>query len=232
MRKTLRNILLNSLLSVSLSFNSCNLPYPYLEKDGSYDGVVIFAYTTEQISKEKRDYQFYELTNNSLHNGELQESVESWYKNKAEDYGKSIDIPLNLYEKDIKIPEDFISANKFPLDIINFTKYLRKNYPELNNYDFLSIIYQMDFEGSKTISYAYPSGKSFVLRYLNPTKEKILFSNNPSFAHEVAHLLGATDKYENRPEIEELDIMKQGGVQEVLNENILITKQTAKEIGW
>lgn len=229
----LKNILLSSVFSIGLLVNSCVLPTNYLPSKENYSGIVVFAYANEEISRDKKESQFYELTNNLIKDGKLQESVNNWYKNQAKKYGKSIDIKLTEYSKEIKIPDEFITDSEFPIDIIGLTKYIKTNFKEVNNYDFFSIIYQMDFNGSRIIDYSFPQGNSFVLRYYNPTTYlNPLFSKNPSFAHEFSHLLGASDKYNNYPEVEELDIMKQGGVQEVLDEKVLITEPTAREIGW
>jgi hypothetical protein len=225
--KTLKNILLSSVLSLSLA---CTLPYNYLPNKENYSGVVVFAYTTEQIPKEKRENQFYELTNDLI-KGELQESVESWYKNQAKKYGKSIDINLTEYKEEIQIPKQFLIEGEYPLDGYSLTSYLKSNYKELRGYDFISIFYQIpEWEGVKSPTFANTNAHSFVILYSH-TSDEISGQNNSIFAHEFAHLIGATDKWKEEG-ISEFEIMNYPGGVDLFNEKVFIGEKTSREIGW
>jgi hypothetical protein len=234
----------------------------HLEWDGNYPGIVIFAYDEEPMIKEEMKRIFDELKEGSTPANEYEigiwgvgitnHSVEGWYKLEATKYNKKIDIPLSIYSEQIKIPNEFINQEDNSVKLTDFSKYLRENY-KLDSYDFISIILNNKLTSSneEQSSYADKSSSSFIINNVlfndfYGIKGNQYFVINKTFAHEFAHLLGAKDKYnEHDPKniYDEKDIMKNSYsskfqlgndslICSLLDEDIIISKPTAQEIGW
>ncbi len=230
----------------------------YMERDGHYPGIVIFAYETEENKLQNSEMleRFEELTIGAkrlgyeeLNNYNL--SIEDWYKKEAQKYNQSIDIPLSLYSQQIKVPQEYITDDKNSIDLERFVKYLSKNYPETNDYDFVSILYRdSNSERDKFRGIARQDLSAFFVR--NPYPIDLFYIKsiskimNKAYAHEFAHLLGAIDKYGDfdKDDIYDYnDIMKSTNTKTIfyqgqflsgnlLEKEIIVSEPTAEEIGW
>lgn len=244
MKKTLKNILLSATLGISLAFNSCFLPFNYektMIRDGDYSGIVVFAYKGNKFSEELINENFSELIKSEyiIYNGisYKNESVNLWYKEQAKKYNKEIDIKLTLFPEQIEIPKMSIQEDKtFPIRLDNLSKYLRNTY-DINKYDFISIFYLNEEDTFN--AYAIPDYSSFIIRIPTEAKKygeetfKVVSLKNKTFAHEFSHLIGASDKYvPGNDDVNDWDIMREFGGFFNLDEDVLITEPTAKEIGW
>ena len=249
MKKTLKNILLSATLGVGLLFNSCSLKY---KLGSNYSGVVVFAYNNERFTQEDIEKNKLELTTTTYKEGLPIYSQEDWWDIQADKYDKDIYISLEFYPEEVKIPEEMkipqeIVVKKFyrlKLDIL--ADYLRKEYPKLEEYDFLSIVYEdMNTNEIKTQGAALPYKKIFYVDGVRFSNERGGFRYMGNvFAHEFAHLIGASDKYnpdDSTNKTDKLDLMRDGSYNTdnpigqrrgALTEQVKITEPTAEEIGW
>jgi hypothetical protein len=236
----LKNILLAGTLAVGLAFNSCQLPFNYLERDGNYSGIVVFTYNETPIKDYEVLERFNEFENYNFENKKTYEPVQKWFDREASKYNQKINICLNLFQEQIKVPKEYIKYNRYPLDLEGLSKYLRKTYKDIKNYDFLTVEYSDDYGWEKEghnmyAAYANPYSRSIFLR--NAFNEgykyhKKLNKDNHYFAHEFLHLIGASDKYGHEFDgiFDDYDIMR--NCSDLFDETIKITESTAKEIGW
>ena len=241
--KTLKTLLLSATLGLALAFSSC-VPFfnsnKYLERDGDYNGIVVFSYDDHRLTSKEIEKNKNELINTHYDSNNLPIfSQQEWWSKKAEEYGAKFNLSLDFYPNEIKLTKEFILDGG--INLYNFPSYLRKTYPEINNYEFLAIIYEKHgFSGGKSLS----STKSFYIYSSFIVSEKIeqpFIGDN--FAHEFAHLGGATDKYNpddstNNPD--KFDLMRNGSFNQetigmrngALTEQVKISEQTARELGW
>jgi hypothetical protein len=250
--KTLTKILATGLLAFSL-FN-CRSPILHyenkseLENDGNYPGIVIFCYNENKITDaevKSRFEEFNNYTNEIIDNspefrGLVYEPIKVWFDREAKKYGKNIDIPLTLHKKQIKVPKRFIDYSKeYPLDINDFSEYIKLENNELKKYDFITFMYSDDNAWEKTshrMSSAYVDkySKSIFLRVSYTLGSRFydgLGRDNSHLAHEFLHLLGAEDKYNAKDGIyNDNDIMRNNSGK--FDKDIIISEQTAREISW
>jgi hypothetical protein len=191
-------------------------------RDGNYPGVIVHAYQNTPESYENKQRSFEMLQNGSANTL----SIQAWNTREANKYSKQISIPLTLFQEDVKIPSKYIKEDRHQLDIEGFTEHLRDNYPELKNYDFIAIYFEVTPRDGSSYGYARKNLGVFCL------KEEMKFAS-VAFVHEKLHLIGAEDKYnEHDPnnEFDPRDIMKT--VHYALDDEVIVSEPTAEEIGW
>lgn len=223
-KKFLKNLFLSAALVASLGNCTIHLTETEdyeMKKDGHYPGVVVFAYENQPESYEEKMSGFKTLTENTSYSM----SVQKWLSKEAAKYGKQISIPLTLFNEDVKIPSKYLSHDSnYQLDLKKFSEYLRDNYSELENFDFIAIYYDAQSPEKGHSGYAEKGLASLCLK----SEYKRL---NPGFVHEWLHLLGAKDKeisYFSNME----NIMKSVLSKWYLDDSFAIYPETAEEIGW
>lgn len=191
-----------------------------LVKDGNYPGAVVFAYENEPENYQDKNLSFEILKEGCLNSL----SVQEWFSREATKYGKQINLPLTLFPEDVKIPSSCINPNDaYQLDLDKFSEHLRENYPELKNYDFIAIYYKASSPDIGKNGYARKDLAVFCLK----SNEKFTIFK---FPHEFLHLVDAKDKYNSENDCDPRDIMKT--THTTLDDEVLISEQTAREIGW
>lgn len=162
--------------------------FRYLKATGIVDILVIFLYAHDLLPEEKIN-----ILKRPESDGSSLRYVAKWYKDEAEKYGVNLDIRIDFSETQSKVPEEYI-IRSYEESFRNYlTEYVKRNFSRVKDYDiFVPLYYDSSF-----ISFAnHVSGEnSFEIFATQPFPGSFTLPNPRTFAHELSHLFGASDKY-------------------------------------
>lgn len=219
------------------SYSSGTCPPGDILAKGNVNILTIFAYDGSAISDKKRI--------------QLEEEIRyvmDWYKSRARmatGY-EVLNLKIDFYDRQIPIPKDYNLCS------MNSVENLVDNINSTDDYDIIAIVHVLTSDPQCP---PHPDGNviSVYIRGDQLESEQAVETLVRSFAHEVAHLFGATDKYTSpkvmeirkvgcklEPEILGWDIMCQRvpdeekylGFRYPPLEELNITGHIAKELGW
>lgn len=182
--------------------------------------------------------------------------VPAWYKEKAGELfgnGDIINMSITFFDEQLKLPPDLQPKNYSRCD---FSEFIEGRLPEVKDYDILVQFYYASAADARCLPIPISRtgfGYDSIFLFTKPEfmSASHLQSLTRSFAHELAHVFGATDKYTGEAEIsaghkeccwintETSDIMCHrvrrynpfGCYNPPLHE-LAMTEATAKEMGW
>lgn len=158
--------------------------------------IVVWLYAYEQLPQDKIN-----ILKASENDERSFNYSAKWFKAQAQKYG--VNLNINVYFSDVqyKVPDEYIIDSYAKAMSNNLTKYVKDNFPQYaGNYDVIVPFYY----SSTPISYSHHvssrnSFELFSVKYAvdayNPSFDTTEYSYSASFAHELAHIFGATDKY-------------------------------------
>ncbi len=186
--------------------------------------------------------------------------VPAWYKEKADELfgnGDIINMSITFFDEQLKLPPDLQPQNYSRCD---FSDFIGGQLPEVKDYDILVQFYYAGAIDTRCLPRPINRGGSGYDSIFLFTKPEFisafhLESLTRSFAHELAHVFGATDTYTGEAEIsagykeccwinteapdETSDIMchrvrryNPFGCYNPPLQELVMTEATAKEIGW
>jgi len=131
--------------------------------------------------------------------------ISQLYKEQAENYGVDFELSINFLKDQIELPDDvLLSVGQPYLHFENTIVYLRNKLPSLADYNTFIVFYYLPYDFSfrngaiPWLSAAFIYVKQPIPGYYYPSFPSDTYSR--TVAHELAHLLGADDKYYEGPE--------------------------------
>lgn len=226
---------------------------------GNVNAVVVFLYSQDPLPADKLQV----LEAGISDKRSLSYGV-SWFNDMARQYGVNLNLNLDFSSQQYKVPPQYVVHTYEDSFSKNLRKFIVDSYPQYANYDVIVPFYY----SSSDISFAnHVSGhNSFTLfskqaapDFFYPSFDEGTTSYSSAFAHEMAHIFGATDKYTCLdPTSQQCTYAKQQGIGCIipgaehdimchrvpyfadgiwlfsvpeLNE-LTIIESTAKELGW
>jgi hypothetical protein len=164
--------------------------------NGTVSIIVVFLYAYEQLPQDKIN-----ILKGSENDERSFNYSAKWFESQAQKYG--VNLNVNVYSTDLqyKVPDAYIIDSYAEAMSNILTSYVKATFPEYaNNYDVIVPFYY----SSTPLSYSQHvssrnSFELFSVKYAadsyNPSFDTTEYSYSASFAHELAHLFGAVDKY-------------------------------------
>jgi hypothetical protein len=182
-------------LTKSQKPGAIKVDFRYLPANGTVNIIIVFLYGYEPLPDEY--INILKAPENDVRSFKY---AAKWFKEESKQYGVNLDININFSQSQLKLPEDYIIQTYQESLSSKQTKYLKENFPQFNSYDVIVPFYY----GSTDFSFAnHVSGKNSFELYCKQYAPGIFYPDftedsthySMTFAHELAHLFGATDKY-------------------------------------
>jgi len=226
----------------------------FLPARGNIDILVAFLYGYDSMPEENID-----ILKNEAADIRSFKYAAKWFENRAAQHRINLDINVAFTEQ-TKVSDAYIIDNLEDALSADLVKFVKDTFPEAANYDVIVPFYYSSNDISFQ-TYSQSSEKAFIM-FSKKWGDELFYPSfeyyshySEIFAHELAHIFGATDKYTDyigegqpqvgcwiEPSIVEYDIMchrvaeyndyGEVGFITPLLEELLVTSFTAKEIGW
>ncbi len=219
-------------------------------------GAIVFTYSSDSPKEFPQD-TIERLCDPNPGSAESFFYVPVWERAQAGIYGVEFEMDLTCFPEPIQIPAELfnVAGSMFPISSRILADYLREHYPVLNDYAFIAVNHffpsNPDYD---TENYAGGGTEGGTRSFFLSTIEYDTGIHPPTrrtFAHEFAHLQGATDKYgttaeraclidpETGEEFDGHDIMCHRAPRDLDSgydmpplEELIVSEPTAREICW
>jgi|GEM_PF-5732738 len=225
---------------------------------GNITVAIVFVYDASPVPEEKLS-SLKGITNNT--NDDSFAHVAEWYKERADETfqrNDTINMSITFFDTQLKAQIELQERGDASCANMDFRELILTQLPEAKKYDVLVQFYYTSDTNNTIKCSPHPAGRDSIFLYANPATLDSSYYGTlvVSFAHELAHLFGASDRYTTEISdytagclVESDDPMKVGRdimchrVPEYKNSsltgfinpplgNLTITEVTAKEIGW
>ena len=188
---------------------SAKIPYPKLENPsipddfvkvirdtkavGNLNAMVVFLYASDPLPKNKLNILKADETDIRSF-----KYAAKWFKDNALKYDVNLNLDIQFSSQQHKVPEEYIIHGYQESITKNLYQYIKKNLPQYSGYDVVIPFYY----SSEDISFlAHASTQNWFTMFSKqvapdtfyPSFKSSVYSS--TFAHELSHVFGATDKY-------------------------------------
>jgi hypothetical protein len=189
---------------------TAQIPYPKLENPvvpdvvevmreikgvGDISIIVVFLYAYDSLPEDKLD--ILKLDEADIRSFKY---AAKWFEDQASKYGLNLNINVDFSNEQYKVPEEYIIHDLNESLSKDLYKYITDKLPQYLNYDVIVPFYYSSVDFSFVNHVIWP--KSFVIfskqaeqNFFCPLFEEGTTDYSITFAHELSHIFGATDKY-------------------------------------
>ncbi len=167
----------------------------YLQGEGKVNIIIVFLYAYDPLPNE-----YINILKGPENDVRSFKYAAKWYEEEAEKYNINLDIDINFSESQFKVPKEYIVHTYEESFSKNLTNYIKENLHQFSAYDVIVSFYygSYDFSFANHVS-SKNSFEIFSKQYtpgvFYPDFTEGSTNYSETFAHELTHLFGATDKY-------------------------------------